>query len=90
MEEIQSPPKKTKTALFRKTGTVSLYISGGPDGSLNLPYTRFKICRGFIDDLNRLLPIRLRIHLEIAIGRGKIGGEAESPQQTFRWEFLEA
>jgi hypothetical protein len=87
MQEIQSLPKKN--ALFRKSGSVSLFVSDGPDGFLNQPYTRFKICRGFIDDLNRLLPIRVRILLEIEIGRGRTGGEVDGTQLRFRWEFQE-
>jgi hypothetical protein len=88
MTQNQTLPKKN--ALYRKSGSVSLFISdGSPQGFAAQPYSRFRICRGFIDDLNRLLPIRMRIHLEVEIGRGRSDGLVESPQLRFRWEFLE-
>ncbi len=79
-----------KNDLFRKTGSVNIFISNGPaeDISTN-PFTRFKVTRGFIDDLNRLLPLRMRIHIEVEIGRGKQSGEAENSQTHIRWEFQE-
>jgi hypothetical protein len=59
----------------------------GP-GRQVLPYARFRFCRGFIDDLNLILPIRVRIRLETEIAKGRIRGQVEGPALRFRWEFL--
>lgn len=53
------------------------------------PYARFRFCRGFIDDLNRILPIRIRIRLEAEVFKGRTRGQVEGPALRFRWEFLE-
>jgi hypothetical protein len=53
------------------------------------PYARFRFCRGFIDDLNRILPIRLRIRLEGEVSKGRTRGQVDGPGLRFRWEFLE-
>jgi hypothetical protein len=54
------------------------------------PYIRFRLCRGFIDDLNRVLPIRVRIQLEGELAKGRKRGTFEGPVLRFRWDFLEA
>ncbi len=56
---------------------------------LEPPYARFRLCRGFIDDLNRILPIRLRIQLESELANGRKRGKVEGLLR-FRWEFLES
>jgi hypothetical protein len=52
-------------------------------------YARFRLCRGFIDDLNRILPIRLRIQLEGELAEGRTRGKVEGASLRFRWEFAE-
>ena len=54
------------------------------------PYARFRLCRGFIDDLNRILPIRLRIQLEGELAEGRARGQVDGPSLRFRWEFTES
>jgi hypothetical protein len=79
-----------KTEAQRKSGSLNLFapsFDGMPDPQ---PYVRFKVCRGFIDDLNRMLPIRVRIEMETRIASGSSGGEIRSPQGLYRWEFRPA
>ena len=59
-----------------------------PPLASNAPYARFRMCRGFIDDLNHILPIRLRIQLEGEIANGRTGGQVKGPSLRFRWEFV--
>jgi hypothetical protein len=78
--------------LIRRTGTLSLFLvdpSGPPDR--REAYARLRLCRGFLDDLNRLLPIRMRIRIETEIAQGRTGGrmEAPGPGPAFAWEFSE-
>ena len=70
----------------KKSGQLSLFAPA-PAGHPSQPYARFKVCRGFIDDLNRLLPIRVRIELEGRVAAGEAAGEIHAPQGVFRWEF---
>jgi hypothetical protein len=63
--------------------------SGVPAARGVPPYARFRLCRGFIDDLNRILPIRMRIQLESDLANGRTRGQVEGPLLRFRWEFLE-
>ena len=60
------------------------------DTRLQLPYVRFRLCRGFIDDLNRVLPIRVRIQMEGEIVKGRRRGQVEAGAMRFRWEFAES
>lgn len=79
-----------RKAALRKSGTLDLYLApeSGPEPSDS--YNRFKVCRGFIDDLNRVLPIRLRIQLEGEISRGALTGRFQAGQVRYRWEFQSA
>jgi hypothetical protein len=84
--------------LLEEQGTPEGPVSGAPADAAapearsrpQPPYARFRLCRGFIDDLNRLLPIRLRIQLEGEISNGRQRGRVEGPSLRFRWEFAEA
>jgi hypothetical protein len=79
-----------KTEVHRKTGALNLFAPSLDGSPAQQPYARFKVCRGFIDDLNRLLPIRVRIELETRIAGGTGSGEIQSPQGLYRWEFQPA
>jgi hypothetical protein len=68
----------------------SLHPPASPQFGPQAPYVRFRLCRGFIDDLNRVLPIRLRIQLEGEITKGRRRGQVEGGALRFRWEFTEA
>lgn len=79
----------------RRTGTLSLFQAKATADGVNAqaeptgaPYARLRLCRGFLDDLNRILPIRARIRLEGELAQGLVRGEMEAPIR-FRWEFEE-
>lgn len=74
----------------RKSGTLNLFLLKDPEAVSEPPYARFRLCRGFIDDLNRILPIRLRIQLEGELAEGKSKGRMETPSLRFHWEFSES
>ncbi len=82
----------------RFSGTLSLYHMdrmeeagpSSPQARPQAPYVRFRLCRGYIDDLNRVLSIRVRIQLEGEIGKGGRRGQVEGGAMRFRWEFAEA
>jgi hypothetical protein len=76
-----------KPEALLKNGILSLFGLDNPKSAAGA-YARFKVCRGYIDDLNRILSIRLRIQLETEIGAGKLTGEADGPRMRFSWEFL--
>jgi hypothetical protein len=81
----------TQTTLTRRTGSVSLFlIEAAASGEGNL-YARLRLCRGFLDDLNRILPIRMRIRIESEIAEGRTAGRMDSAGagHAFRWEFLQ-
>lgn len=73
-----------RKAANRKTGNLTLF---GPSSDPSQPHGRFKVTRGFIDDLNRVLPIRLRIQLEGEIGKGGLTGRFQTGQVGYSWEF---
>lgn len=75
-----------KTA-SRKSGTLSLFHASENAAVTPDPYGRFRVCRGFIDDLNRVLPIRLRIQLEGDISKGALTGGFQAGTVRYRWEF---
>ncbi len=79
-----------RKAETRKTGTLSLFLAPDNNSVVSNPYNRFKVCRGFIDDLNRVLPIRLRIQLEGEISRGGLTGSFKAGQVHYRWEFQQS
>lgn len=96
-----SPPRAGNPSSGRFTGTLSLFQmdhmdrgeEAGPSSLQARPqasYVRFRLCRGYIDDLNRVLPIRVRIQLEGEIGKGGRRGRVEGGAMRFRWEFAEA
>lgn len=73
---------------LRKSGTLTLYVlAADPAAGPSEPYGRFRVTRGFIDDLNRVLPIRLRIQLEGDIARGGLTGSFQAGTVRYRWEF---
>ena len=89
-----------ENASAKRSGTLKLYLTapgqpqdaGTPADATSAtaaPYARFRMCRGFLDDLNRMLPIRLRIQLETEIGKGHSRGRMEGNGPGFRWEFTE-
>ena len=86
-----------KTAPARRSGTLKLFLAGpgaaesAGDAKVqpSPAYAHFRLCRGFLDDLNRMLPIRLRIQLETEIGKGRDRGRMEAAGPGFRWEFTE-
>lgn len=69
----------------KKSGLLNFSVPS-PEGEPQ-PYARFRVCRGFIDDLNRMLPIRVRIQLEADICAGLCAGEIRGPQGFYRWDF---
>ena len=72
----------------RKSGNLSLFLATAVSQSAPPePHSRFRVCRGFIDDLNRVLPIRLRIQLEGEITRGALTGAFQAGQARSRWDF---
>jgi hypothetical protein len=71
----------------RQTGTLSLFHAPESQTTAADPYGRFRVCRGFIDDLNRVLPIRLRIQLEGDISKGALTGGFQAGTVRYRWEF---
>lgn len=74
----------------RKSGTLGLFLTDNPVAAdLTTAYARFRVCRGFIDDLNSILPIRLRIRLESELLKGGMRGQVDGPVHKFRWEFME-
>lgn len=75
-----------RKAGLRKSGILSLFLAATTSGPAD-PYGRFRVTRGFIDDLNRVLPIRLRIQLEGEIARGGLTGVFQAGQVKYRWEF---
>ena len=78
-----------KKETHRKSGTLSLFsLESQPDAPPST-YARFRVCRGFIDDLNRILPIRLRIQLEAEVEKGHAAGQVGGSTLRFRWEYLE-
>jgi hypothetical protein len=88
-------PHRAKAPGRRSSGTLGLYriedrIEEAPQARPQVPYIRFRLCRGFIDDLNHVLPIRVRIQLESEIVKGGRFGQVEGGQMRFRWEFTEA
>ena len=80
----------------RRSGTLHLFQSDvateaegtAPSGLHGAPFARLRLCRGFLDDLNRILPIRARIRLEGELAQGLVRGEMDAPIR-FRWEFTE-
>ncbi|MDB5103225.1 MAG: hypothetical protein JWP91_914 [Fibrobacteres bacterium] len=89
----QGPLSERPAPSQRKSGTLRLFPPGEPVQEA-LPadpaaYALFRMCRGFIDDLNRMLPIRTRIHLEGEIAHGRSQGKVDGPKASFRWEFME-
>jgi hypothetical protein len=84
----ENPVSLPRPALLRKSGSLALFAAESPEGAA--PYARFRLCRGYIDDLNRVLPIRLRIQLESEITQGLSRGVLEAPGLRFRWVFREA
>ncbi len=79
----------TQAISTRKSGPLSLFLldAAAPDGG-GL-YARLHLRRGFLDDLNRILLIRIRIRIETEIAQGSISGriEAAGAGPAFRWEF---
>ncbi len=94
---MSQTPISTESA-SRRSGTLNLYLTepGDPhsEGEKTLtdtpPYARFRMTRGFLDDLNRMLPIRLRIQLETEINKGRNRGRIEGKGPAFHWEFTQA
>lgn len=76
-----------RKASQKQTGTLSLFHAPEVQGAAGDPYGRFRVCRGFIDDLNRVLPIRLRIQLEGDISKGALTGGFQAGTVRYRWEF---
>jgi hypothetical protein len=76
-----------RKAAARNSGILSLSIPPKTPSGPSQPYGRFKVTRGFIDDLNRVLPIRLRIQLEGEIARGGLTGGFQAGQVRYGWEF---
>ena len=72
---------------IRKSGTLSLFLAPEATGLSGEIYGRFGVCRGFIDDLNRVLPIRLRIQLEGDIAKGGLTGSFRAGDVRYQWEF---
>lgn len=84
-------PLPAKSPGRRSSGTLGLFhIEDAPQARPQVPYIRFRLCRGFIDDLNRVLPIRVRIQLEGEIVKGGRRGQVEGGAMRFRWEFTES
>jgi hypothetical protein len=88
----ESYPSKTVPQAIpaRKTGSLSLFLldtEASEEGNL---YARLRLCRGFLDDLNRILPIRMRIRIESDIADGRSAGrmDAAGDGRALRWEFL--
>lgn len=77
-----------RKAAGRKTGILSLSFAPETATGRGDPYGRFRVTRGFIDDLNRVLPIRLRIQLEGDIAKGGMTGGFQAGSVHYRWEFL--
>lgn len=102
VDALDGPPASPSPAANsqgkRFSGTLNLYHMArmedvgpsGPQARPQAPYVRFRLCRGYIDDLNRVLPIRVRIQLEGEIGKGGRRGQVEGGVMRFRWEFTEA
>ncbi|MDB5047607.1 MAG: hypothetical protein JWO30_678 [Fibrobacteres bacterium] len=90
-----NPASFPKTESTRKSGILSLFLLEEPipvqgePVSMTPAYARFRLCRGFIDDLTRILPIRLRIQLEGDLANGATSGQVDGPPMRFRWEFRE-
>lgn len=87
------PTARAAEAAVRRSGTLKLHLvpadapqSEAPTGP---PYARFRMTRGFLDDLNRILPIRMRIQLESEIAKGRDRGRMDVPGTAFLWEFAE-
>ena len=76
-----------RKAAARKSGILCLSIPPKAPSGPSQPYGRFKVTRGFIDDLNRILPIRLRIQLEGEIARGGLTGGFQAGDVRYAWEF---
>ncbi len=80
--------------LYRTEGRPEGRTEEGTEQAVNprplAPYVRFRLCRGFIDDLNRVLPIRVRIQLEGELAKGSTRGQVEGGSLRFQWEFTEA
>ena len=77
-----------KPEIRKKSGSINLFSPGqNPHGG---PYAYFKVCRGYIDDINGFLSIRLRIRLETQIAEGVERGELEVANAPFHWEFRPA
>jgi hypothetical protein len=76
-----------RKAGVRKSGILNLFLAPEGTGQAGDPYGRFRVCRGFIDDLNRVLPIRLRIQLEGDISKGGLTGSFRAGEIGYRWEF---
>lgn len=86
-------PPETEIAHTRRSGTLKLYLTAPGDPAEGdpaaPPYARFRLTRGFLDDLARVLPIRMRIRLEREIANGRDRGRMEPAGSGtgFRWEF---
>ena len=78
-----------RNAAIRKSGTLNLFLAPevAASAASGESYGRFRVCRGFIDDLNRVLPIRLRIQLEGDISKGGLTGSFRAGEVRYRWEF---
>ena len=87
------PAARPAEAAVRRSGTLKLYLvpadalrTDSPSGPA---YAHFRLTRGFLDDLNRMLPIRMRIQLESEISKGRDRGRMDAPGTAFLWEFAE-
>ena len=82
----------SQTLSTRRSGSLTVYREDPPEAPAGPrePYARFRVCRGFLDDLNHILPIRMRIRIESEIAQGSAAGHAEGPGAGpgFRWEFV--
>ena len=92
--ETVAPQSDTRAPPTRRSGTLKLFLTapGEPVSPTPAPvpaYALFRLCRGFLDDLNRVLPIRMRIQLETEIAKGRDRGRIEGAGSGtgFRWEF---
>jgi hypothetical protein len=74
-----------RTLIQKKNGVLGLFVPAA-GGQAPQPYSMFRVCRGFIDDLNHLLPIRARITIEGRIAAGETSGEVQTPTNLVRWE----
>ena len=96
----QNPLTVHSAEAVRKSGTLSLFLledelhtvsdAQVPAAVVGPLFARFRLSRGFLDDENHILPIRLRIQLEGELAHGRKHGQVEGPLLRFHWEFLES